>query len=44
MRHRQMIAPDTSDKEREELSRELKKYCKLDTLAMVKIYEFLNNV
>ena len=35
---------DMSDREREELISGLKKYCELDTLAMVMIWEHLNSM
>jgi hypothetical protein len=33
-----------SEKEREELTQGLKKYCELDTLAMVMVYEHFREV
>lgn len=35
---------DMSEKEREELTQGLKKYCELDTLAMVMVYEHFREV
>jgi hypothetical protein len=38
------LVEETDDRERERLAGELRAYCKLDTLAMVKIYRFLVGV
>jgi hypothetical protein len=35
---------DMTDKERDELTSGLKKYCELDTLAMVMIYEHFREI
>ncbi len=35
---------DMSEKEREELTQRLKKYCELDTLAMVMVYEHFREI
>jgi len=43
-RWEKMIANDTSEKEKKQIEKDLLEYCKLDTWAMVKIYEFLRNV
>ncbi len=43
-RWEKMIASDTPLKEKEEIKRDLLEYCKLDTFAMVRIYEFLKTL
>lgn len=43
-RWEKMISSDTSDEEKKKIEKDLLEYCKLDTWAMVKIYEFLNNL
>jgi len=35
---------DMSERERQEISEALKRYCELDTLAMVMIYEHLKSI
>ncbi len=40
-RWERMISADTPKEEREQIKKDLLEYCKLDTWAMVKIYEFL---
>jgi len=39
-----MIDPKTLKQEKEQIAKDLLEYCKLDTLAMVKIYEFLKKL
>lgn len=36
-----LVAADTSDEERTHIAQALKRYCALDTLAMVEIFRFL---
>jgi hypothetical protein len=43
-RWEKMIDPNTSQKEKNQIAKDLLEYCKLDTLAMVRIYEFLKKV
>lgn len=43
-RWEKMIDQNTSDKEKKQIAKDLLEYCKLDTLAMVKIYEFLKKL
>jgi CRISPR/Cas system-associated exonuclease Cas4 (RecB family) len=43
-RWQKMISSETSAEEKEAIKRDLLQYCKLDTLAMVKIYQFLKNL
>jgi len=43
-RWERMIHPDTSKKEKDQIANDLLAYCKLDTLAMVEIWEFLKKV
>lgn len=40
-RWERMISEDTHPEEKEQIKKDLLEYCKLDTLAMVRIYEFL---
>lgn len=40
-RWEKLIDPQTSQKEKDQITRDLLEYCKLDTLAMVEIYQFL---
>jgi len=39
-----MISEDTHPDEKEQIKKDLLEYCKLDTLAMVRIYEFLVDI
>ena len=43
-RWEKMIDANTPKEEKEQITRDLLEYCKLDTLAMVKIYEFLSTL
>jgi hypothetical protein len=43
-RWEKMIDDGTDQKEKEQIAKDLLEYCKLDTLAMVKIYEFLKKI
>ncbi len=43
-RWEKMISNDTSEEEKKKIEKDLLEYCKLDTWAMVKIYEFLKNI
>lgn len=43
-RWERMIATDTPKEEKEKIARDLLNYCELDTLAMVRIYEFLKTL
>jgi hypothetical protein len=43
-RWERLIDPKTSSKVREEIARNLLEYCKLDTMAMVKIFTFLQRL
>ena len=43
-RWERMISSDTPGEEKEKIKRDLLEYCKLDTWAMVKIYEFLQSI
>jgi len=43
-RWEKMISKDTPEEEREKIEKDLLEYCKLDTWAMVKIYEFLKGI
>jgi hypothetical protein len=43
-RWEKMVMPDTPEEERAKIARDLLDYCKLDTWAMVKIYDFLKNL
>ncbi len=40
----EIIRPDTLKERREDLSRKLLNYCKLDTLAMVRLVEYFENI
>lgn len=40
-RWEKMINPNTSKEEKELIAKDLLEYCALDTMAMVKIYEYL---
>jgi hypothetical protein len=40
-RWEKMISPNTPKEEKEQIAKDLLEYCALDTMAMVKIYEFL---
>jgi len=39
----QLQDPDLDQKERQRLEKQLKRYCELDTLAMVMVYDELSN-
>ena len=41
---REMISPEMGSKEKKKIYNNLLEYCELDTLAMVKILEYLNNL
>lgn len=43
-RWEKMIDPLTSQEEKDQIDKDLLEYCKLDTLAMVKIYRFLKGI
>ncbi|MDI3496418.1 MAG: hypothetical protein PWQ35_439 [Patescibacteria group bacterium] len=43
-RWQKMIEPSTSDAEKKLIKNDLLQYCKLDTMAMVRIYQFLKNL
>lgn len=43
-RWERMISKDTPEAEKKQIKEDLLTYCKMDTLAMVKIYEFLKNI
>jgi hypothetical protein len=43
-RWEKMIDPSTSDKEKKQIAKDLLEYCKLDTFAMVEIYNFLKTL
>lgn len=43
-RWEKMISEKTSETEKDEIKRDLLEYCKMDTWAMVKIYEFLTKL
>lgn len=43
-RWERMIFPDTPEEEKKQIEKDLLVYCKLDTWAMVKIYEFLKRL
>lgn len=43
-RWEKMISKNTSKKEKEQIRKDLLKYCKLDTWAMVEIYRYLLNI
>lgn len=43
-RWQKMISSETSIEEKEIIKQDLLQYCKLDTMAMVKIYQFLKNL
>lgn len=43
-RWERMISPDTSGEEKGGIAKDLLAYCALDTMAMVRIYEFLRNI
>jgi len=43
-RWERMISKDTTKEDKEQIKKDLLEYCKLDTLAMVKIYEFLKKI
>ncbi|PJA90306.1 MAG: hypothetical protein CO137_00610 [Candidatus Magasanikbacteria bacterium CG_4_9_14_3_um_filter_32_9] len=43
-RWEKMINPNTSQEEKDQIAKDLLEYCKLDTWAMVKIYEFLRKI
>ena len=43
-RWEKMISEYTSEKEKEEIKKDLLEYCKLDTWAMVEIYKFLKKI
>jgi hypothetical protein len=39
-----MINPNTPKEEKEQIAKDLLEYCALDTMAMVKIYRFLQQL
>jgi hypothetical protein len=43
-RWEKMIDSETSEDEKKQIAKDLLEYCKLDTMAMVKIYEFLKKL
>lgn len=43
-RWEKMISPDTSEEEKQKIKNDLLEYCKLDTWAMVKIYNILRDL
>ena len=43
-RWERMISNDTPEEEKKQIEKDLLEYCKLDTWAMVKIYEFLKTI
>ena len=43
-RWEKMISSDTSEEEKKQIEKDLLAYCKMDTWAMVKIYEFLKRI
>ena len=43
-RWERMISSNTSEKEKKQIEADLLTYCKMDTWAMVKIYEFLKKI
>ncbi|MBU2541937.1 DUF2779 domain-containing protein [Patescibacteria group bacterium] len=43
-RWEKMISSDTPEEEKKQIEKDLLEYCKLDTLAMVRIYEFLKKL
>lgn len=43
-RWERMISPDTTPEEKQKIKADLLEYCKMDTWAMVKIYEFLKGL
>ena len=43
-RWEKMISSDTPEEEKKQIEKDLREYCKMDTWAMVKIYDFLRKI
>lgn len=39
-----IVDPNTPKEEKEQIAKDLLEYCALDTMAMIKIYEFLRRL